>query len=58
MLAKDGGDVEIIDIKEKTIYVKMAGACASCVGANQTIKLLVERSLKEQVDEQIRVIAV
>lgn len=58
MLAKDGGDLEIIDIKDKTIYVRMAGACASCVGANQTIKLLVERSLKEQVDEQIKVIAV
>jgi NifU-like protein len=58
MLQKDGGDLELVDIKERTVYVRMAGACASCVGANATIKLLVERALKEQVDEQIRVIAI
>jgi len=58
MLQKDGGDIELIDIKERNVYVRMAGACASCVGANQTIKLLVERALKDGVDEQIKVIAV
>ncbi len=58
MLSKDGGNLDIIDIKDRTIYVRLAGACAGCVGANQTIKLLVERSLKEQVDEAIKVIAV
>ncbi len=58
MLQKDKGDLDIIDIKDKTIYVRLAGACSTCIGANQTIKLLVERSLREQVDEQINVIAV
>ena len=58
MLQADGGDLEIIDIKDRTVYVSLVGACASCVGASQTIKLLVERSLKEQVDPATRVIAV
>ncbi len=58
MLQSDGGDLEIIDIKEHTVYVRLAGACSTCVGASQTLKLLVERSLKEQVDERARVIAV
>ena len=58
MLQKDGGDVELVDIKDRTVYVRMAGACASCIGANQTIKLLVERSLKERVDAEIKVIAI
>ncbi|MBI4700574.1 MAG: iron-sulfur cluster assembly scaffold protein [Deltaproteobacteria bacterium] len=58
MLQTDGGDLEIIDIKDKTVYVRLAGACSTCVGAGQTVKLLVERALKEQVDERIRVIAV
>jgi NifU-like protein len=58
MLQKDGGDIELIDIKDRTVYVRMAGACASCIGANQTIKLLVERTLKDLVDGQIKVIAV
>jgi NifU-like protein len=58
MLQKDGGDVEVVDIKEAVVYVKLAGACAGCAGAATTLKLLVEKTLKEQVDERIRVIAV
>jgi NifU-like protein len=58
LLKSDGGDLEIIDIKDKLVYVRLDGACSTCVGANKTIKLLVERALKEQVDEQIRVIQV
>jgi len=58
MLQQDGGDLELIDIKDKSIYVRLGGACSSCVGANKTIKLLVERTLKDQVDDQIKVIQV
>ncbi|MFH1467202.1 MAG: iron-sulfur cluster assembly scaffold protein [Pseudomonadota bacterium] len=57
MLQSDGGDLELVDIKDRVVYVRLAGACATCVGATQTLKLLVERSLKEQVDERVRVIA-
>jgi len=58
LLKSDGGDLEIIDIKDKLVYVRLGGACSTCVGANKTIKLLVERALKEQVDEHIKVIQV
>jgi len=58
MLQKDGGDVEIVDIKETLVYCRLAGACAGCAGASQTLKMLVERTLKDMVDERIRVIAV
>ena len=58
MLKHDGGDVEIVDIKEWTIYCKMIGACAGCPGAAITLKLMIEKTLKEQVDERLRVIAV
>jgi NifU-like protein len=57
MLRADGGDLELVDIKERVVYVRLAGACSTCIGATQTLKLLVERSLKEQVDERARVIA-
>lgn len=57
-LKDDGGDLEIIDIKDMTVYCRLSGACAHCVGATSTMKLLVERLLKERVDERIRVIAV
>ena len=57
MLARDGGGVEIVDIKDKLIYCQLVGACHGCAGASMTLKLMIEKTLKEQVDEQIRVIA-
>ncbi|MDR1963525.1 MAG: iron-sulfur cluster assembly scaffold protein [Planctomycetaceae bacterium] len=58
MVQKDGGDLELIDIKETTVYIELRGTCAGCAGASQTLKYLVERTLKEQIDERIRVIQV
>jgi len=57
-LRMDGGDVEIMDIKGTLVYCSLKGACSNCVGASQTLKMMVERSLKDQVDERIRVIEV
>ncbi|MBM4370161.1 MAG: iron-sulfur cluster assembly scaffold protein [Deltaproteobacteria bacterium] len=56
MLRRDGGDVEIVDIKDRLVYCQLRGACHGCAGATMTLKLMVERTLKEQVDDRIRVI--
>ncbi|MFA5203606.1 MAG: iron-sulfur cluster assembly scaffold protein [Lentisphaeria bacterium] len=58
LLKQDGGDLEIVDIKDALVYCRLRGACAGCAGAATTLKLMVERTLKEQVDPRIRVIAV
>ncbi|MBN2474234.1 MAG: iron-sulfur cluster assembly scaffold protein [Pirellulales bacterium] len=58
LLQKDGGDVEIVDIKGNLVYCALKGTCAGCAHANQTLKMMVERTLKEMVDEHIRVIEV
>lgn len=58
MLHRDGGDIEVVDIKEGAVYARLKGACAGCPGASTTLKLMVERVLKEQVDEHLRVVAV
>lgn len=58
MLRKDGGDLEIVDIKEKIVYCRLVGACSGCQGASMTLKMMVERTLKDMVDERIQVIAV
>ena len=58
MLQQDGGDIEIIDIKDRLIYCRLAGACAGCVGASQTLRMMVEGTLKDNVDPRIRVIDV
>jgi NifU-like protein len=57
-LKADGGDLEIIDIKGTLVYCRLRGACSGCMGASQTLRMMVERSLKDQVDERVRVIEV
>ncbi len=57
-LRRDGGDVEIVDIKDTLVYVHLRGACAGCVGAGMTLKMMIEQTLKDKLDERIRVIAV
>lgn len=58
MLRRDGGDVELVDIKDTVVYCRLVGACAGCGGAGMTMKLMVERTLKEMVDDRIRIISV
>ena len=58
LLRRDGGDVEIIDIKDTLVYCRLAGACQGCAGAGQTLRMLVEQNLKDLVDQRIRVIEV
>lgn len=57
-LKADGGDIELVDIKEFQVYCRLMGACAGCPGAATTLKMMVEQRLKDQVDEHVRVIAV
>ena len=54
----DGGDLEILDIKDTLVYCRLSGACGGCSGSVQTLKMMVERTLKDLVDERIRVIQV
>ena len=58
MLRKDGGDIEIIDIKDAVVYCRLMGACSDCMGAGQTLRVLVEKTLRDKVDERVRVIQV
>jgi Fe-S cluster biogenesis protein NfuA len=58
-LQRDGGDVQLIDVKEdKTVEVKLQGACHGCPGAQMTLKNGIERTLKEEVDPEITVVSV
>jgi Fe-S cluster biogenesis protein NfuA len=51
-LQAHGGDVELVDVTEEgTVQVRLAGACRGCPGAVMTLRLGVERILKEQVPE-------
>jgi Fe-S cluster biogenesis protein NfuA len=51
-LQADGGDVELVDVKDDgTVFVQLQGACRGCPGAVMTLKLGIERILKQQVPE-------
>ena len=55
MLQADGGDIELVDIEDGVVKVRMHGACAGCPGAQMTLKMAVERRLKQQIPEVKRV---
>ncbi len=57
-LVKDGGDIELVDIKDKDIYVKLKGMCSGCKNSTITIKAFVETTLKHALGEDINVIEV
>jgi len=51
MLQADGGDLELVGVNEETgvVSVRLQGACKGCPGAQMTLKMGVERKLKEQI---------
>ena len=54
-LAKDGGDIELIDIDGNTVYVKLRGSCATCQKSEMTLKNYVEAKLREFVTHELSV---
>ncbi len=57
-LQADGGDVELIDVNEGVVRLKLKGACAGCPMATMTLRQGIERVLKERIPEIKEVIAV
>ena len=48
-LVADGGNIELVDIVDGVVRVRLKGACGSCPSAAVTLKQGVERTLKERV---------
>ena len=55
MLASHGGGVELLEVKDGVVKVRLTGACAGCMGAQMTLKGLVEAKLKERIPAVVRV---
>ena len=58
LLQADGGDVELVDVNDGVVKVKLQGACGSCPMASLTLKNGVEKILKQQIPDVKEVIAV
>ena len=57
-LQADGGDVELVDVSQGVVKLRLTGACSGCPMATMTLRMGIERVLKEQVPEVKEVIAV
>lgn len=58
-LQADGGDVELVEVGEDgTVKVRLTGACEGCPMSQMTLKMGVERTLKEKIPEVKKVVAV
>jgi len=58
MLAKDGGAIALLKIKDGKIYVQLQGACVGCVASGSTLKFIVEKELKEAIHPELEIINV
>ena len=47
MLIKDGGNVELVDIEDGVVKVRLVGACVSCSSSTMTLKMGIEKALKK-----------
>ena len=50
-LQADGGDVELIDVVDGIVTVKLQGACAGCPMSQMTLKNGIERLVKQELPE-------
>ncbi len=60
MLQAHGGEIELVGTDEDSgvVTVRLQGACKGCPGAAMTLKMGIERHLKEKVPEVTEVLAV
>ena len=50
-LQMDGGDIELVGVEDNIVKDKLKGACGSCPMSTMTLKMGVERIIKEMVPE-------
>jgi Fe-S cluster biogenesis protein NfuA len=50
-LQRDGGDIELVEVKDNVVYVKLKGACGTCPMSTLTLKNWVEVNLKKEIPE-------
>ena len=60
LLQADGGNLELVSVDEASgvVSVRLEGACKGCPGAAMTLRMGIERRLKEHVPEVAEVVAV
>ncbi|BFT69824.1 MULTISPECIES: NifU family protein [Paenibacillus] len=57
-LQRDGGDVDLVDVEDGIVKLKLMGACGSCPSSTITLKAGIERALVEEVEGITEVVQV
>ena len=55
LLQADGGDVELVDVRDGIVTVRLQGACAGCPMSQMTLKNGIEKILKKEIPEIVAV---
>ncbi|MGO9014625.1 MAG: NifU family protein [Dissulfurispiraceae bacterium] len=50
-LKSEGGDIELIEVKDDIVYVKLTGACGTCPMSTLTLKNWVESTMRNEIPE-------
>jgi len=58
MLAKDGGAIQLLEIKNAKVYVQLQGACVGCAASGSTLKFIVEKELRAAIHPELEIINV
>ena len=56
-LVADGGNVELVEVKDGVVKLKLTGACAGCPMSTMTLKNGIEQILRQEIPEVKEVIA-
>ena len=57
-LMADGGNVEVVEIEGPIVKVRLQGACGSCPSSTMTLKMGIERKMRESIPEVSEVVQV
>ena len=57
-LMADGGNVEVVELDGPTVKVRLQGACGSCPSSTMTLKMGIERKMRESIPEVSEVVQV
>jgi Fe-S cluster biogenesis protein NfuA len=57
-LQADGGDVKLVSVDNDVVKVQLTGSCGGCPFSQMTLKMGIERTLKEEIPEIKEVISI
>ena len=49
MLLQDGGNVELVDVEDGVVKLRLVGSCTSCSSSTMTLKMGIEKALKKAI---------